>query len=239
MKIRTSLAILAISCAGFLGWFWLDESLFSLLTSTRRTATSQAIWERLQTLGTLQVVRSIQKVVFPYDYLDPDLDFEIILSTLRRGTGTVNSLLGPRERDYLEARDLAERIGLRISGRRREFVVVTALVGIGVDLRALKIHRPTEQTIQVILPPPGIVDLTIEDPTPSTYPYPDIPLAPSSWKLVAELVERKIREHPLDPSIRSVARDRIHRFLTTLFEQAGFSGIEIEEEIPGETGGTP
>ncbi len=154
----------------------------------------------------------------------------------------MNSLLSPREQDYLEARELAERIGIKFTGRKREFVVVTALITVGIDLGTVKILPRSEisaqgsgKSIQVIVPPPGIVDLTIEDPNPATYPYPDIPLSPSHWKLVAGLVDRKLRERPLDPSILTAARTQTHKLLTSLFQQAGFTDIELKEESPAET----
>jgi len=234
MKIRTTLVILAVSCVVLAALLWVDRTLFPLFTGTKRIATSQEIFEGLRTLKSLHTLRYIQKVVFPYDYLDPELDFDVILTTLRRGKGSVNSLLSPRERDYLEARELTERIGLKFTGRRREFVVVTAQIGVGIDLEKLKIFPSSERTIQVHLPPPRIVDLTIEDPNPSTYPYPDIPLSPYHWKLVADLVERKLRERPLDASILSAARTQVSRFLTSLLKQAGFLDIEIKEDPPTE-----
>lgn len=230
MKIRTTLVVLVVSSALLTALIVIDRNLFPLFTSTKRTSISQAIWERVRTLKSLQTVRYVQKVVFPYDFLDPGLDFDVILTILRRGKGTVNSLLSSKERDYLEARELAERIGLKFTGRKREFVVVTAQIVVGTNLESLKIFPGTKESILVLFPPPRIVDLSIEDPNPATYPYPDIPLSPSHWKLVAGFVERKLREHPLDPSILDVSRAQMSRFLTTLFLQAGFTEIEIRED---------
>jgi len=234
MKIRTTLVILAVSCVVLSALLWVDRTLISLFTNSKRIATSQEIFEGLRTLKSLHTLRYIQKVVFPYDYLDPELDFDVILTTLRRGKGSVNSLLSPRERDYLEARELAERIGLKFTGRRREFVVITAQIGVGISLEKLKILPRSEGSIQVLLPPPRIVDLTIEDPNPSTYPYPDIPLSPYHWKLVADLVERKLRERPLEASVLATARVQVTRFLTSLLQQAGFRDIEIKEDSQAE-----
>ena len=229
MKIRTTLTLVTVSCVVLVALLWIDKTLFPLFTGSKRIATSQEIFEGVRTLKNLHTLRYIRKVVFPYDYLDPELDFDVILATLRRGKGTVNSLLSPRERDYLEARELAERIGLKFTGRKREFVVVTAQIGVGIDLEKVKIFPGSENSIQVIHPPPRIVDLTIEDPNPATYSYPDIPLSPFNWKLVAGLVERKLREHPLDASILAASRAQVSRVLTSLFQQAGFLDIEIKE----------
>ncbi|MCX7788489.1 MAG: hypothetical protein N2442_12430 [Spirochaetes bacterium] len=228
MKIRTTLFVLSAAIGIWMVLLVVDQSLFPLFTSTKRTLASQAIWERVQALKSLQTVRYIQKVVFPYDYLDPELNFDVILTTLRRGKGSVNTLLSPRERDYLEARELAERVGLKFTGRRREFVVVTAQILVGFDLGTIKILPRSDTSILAILPPPKIVELAIEDPTPSTYPYPDVPLSPAHWKLVAGLVERKLRERPLDPSILASARAQIYRFLTSLFQPSGFTEIVVE-----------
>ncbi len=233
MKIRTVIIVFAVSCAILVALLVVERNLFPVFSSTKRTTASQAIWEQMRTLKSLQTVRYIQKVVFPYDYLDPELDFDVILTTLRRGKGSVNTLLSPRERDYLEARDLAERIGLKFTGRKREFVVVTAQILVGIDLENLKILPRSEKSILAILPPPRIADLAIEDPNPATYPYPDIPLSPSHWKLVAGLVERKLRERPLESSILASARTQASRFLTTFFQQAGFTEIEIKGALDG------
>ncbi|MFQ3621320.1 MAG: DUF4230 domain-containing protein [Spirochaetales bacterium] len=233
MKIKTYLTLGAVCIIGLVFLFFLRPSL-SLLSSTRRTVASQSLWERVRALPSLHTLRYIRKVVFPYDYLDPSLNFATILTLLRHGKGSVNTLLSPKEKNYLEARELSDKIGLRISGSRREFVVVTTRISVGIDLKELELEPVSDSTLKVFLPPPRITELVIEDAFPANYPYPDASITPLHWKWVAEFVLEKIREEPLEASIIRSAKDQAIHFLASFFRQAGFLHVEFSPVLSKE-----
>jgi hypothetical protein len=109
------LLILSLALAGVLG-FDIDPLRLLGIVRKENSVSSQILFERIQALQELHTVRYIYKTVFPFDYMDPQISFSGILSTLRRGKGSVNTLLSPKEREYLEARELADAVGLRITG---------------------------------------------------------------------------------------------------------------------------
>ncbi|MBP7494288.1 MAG: DUF4230 domain-containing protein [Spirochaetales bacterium] len=226
------LLILSSALAGVLG-FDIDPLRLLGIVRKENSASSQILFERIQALQELHTVRYIYKTVFPFDYMDPQISFSGILSTLRGGKGSVNSLLSPKERDYLEAREQADAVGLRITGNRREFVVVTAQITAGIDLKSLKIEPLPGSTdsagFRIIVPPPRITDVVIEDPTPENYPYPDIALTPERWKRIAAFTAVKVQERAKEGELLKSAWDQTVAFLSIFMRQAGITEIEFQE----------
>ena len=222
------------------------------LRTEEKTAVSDLLLREIRDLYSLTTVEYVHKAVFPQDYLPPDVNFESILRKLRAGTGPIKSLLHPVEQDYLDAYNLALRIGLRVGKGAYDFVVVTAVVRGGFDLggtaldpraglspqdrerrfavgevRDPKTGRKTGKKIRVELPKPVITDVIIEDPRPENYPFPDVKLQPEGWKHLAGFVEDRARKAAEAEGILETADRNCRDFLKALLGQGGFTEIDF------------
>jgi hypothetical protein len=221
----------------------LDKPLLSLqgLGITRRTKTvsSELLLEEIRDLQALHTVEYIHKTVFPFDFLDLSINYDSILRTLRSGTGSVQSMLSPAEREYLKTRDLANKLGIRFGRGINDFVVAAVIVRGGIDLSKAELQIQEYEDpktgekggkgIRLSLPAPSILDIIIEDTKPDTYPYPDVKLNPEQWRILAEFIEDRIREKVLAEGILNTAFQNANAFLSAFLTQGGFSEIEIVE----------
>lgn len=222
---------LVILISGLLG-----KPLISLpslgLVREEKILSSELLLEEIREMGMLYTLEYVHKTVFPYDFLDPGLNYESILRTLRSGTGSVRELLSPAEQEYLSTRNLANRLGIRTAGGAADFVVATVIVRAGIDLSSVRMEIREEgraKSVTATLPRADIIDLIIEDPHSGNYPYPDIKLNPAAWREIAKYIEERIRQKIISEGILETARESGIQFLRSFFLQSGFSGIEIIE----------
>jgi hypothetical protein len=249
MKIRTfftwifpAILILMVAVLLLLSRL-LDRPLFGLpdlgIFRQTKTVSSELLLEEIRDLQALHTVEYIYKSVFPFDFLDPSINFETIIRTLRTGTGSVHSMLSPAEKEYLKTRDLASRLGIRFGRGINDFLVTTVLVRCGIDLAGVEFQiteggpnsgKSGGKGIRLFLPGPAILDVIIEDAKPEAYPYPDVKLNPEQWRILAEFIEERIRDKVLTEGVLNTAFLNGKAFLTAILAQGGFTEIEISEK---------
>ena len=217
-----------------------------------KTAVSDLLLGEIRDLYGLTTVEYVYKAVFPHDYMNPAMNFDSILQKLRTGTGPIKALLHPMEQDYLDAYNLALRIGLRVGKGAYDFIVVTAIIRGGFDLTGTALDPKAELSLQdrtrrfaigesrdpktgkllgkkirLELPKPIITDVVIEDPQPENYPFPDIKLKPEQWKLLAGFVEERARRTAEAEGLLETTNQNCREFLRALLTQAGFTETDF------------
>ena len=123
--------LLSLACI-VLAFLVLADPLFDLdfgLIRDRRRAASSIVALSGRDLMLLNTVEAIYKVVFPYDYVAADTEWRPLLSKSASGAE-----LTAAEASQLEVYRLAADIGIDLQSKRNDFVVVTAIAKIGLDL---------------------------------------------------------------------------------------------------------
>lgn len=235
-SIKWILIILVVIAAAF---FLLAKPLLNIdlqerFKKKRTTTASVAVLEEVRDLFLFQTVEYIYKTVFPYDFVPADYDWRTLLRKVAE-----QDTLSAEETEYLSIYRFCEDIGIKLDSNRYEFVVLTAVVRGGFDLKGTVYERPEEhenleefvfvdeeeKTLYLRFPEPVIVNFTIEDPTAANYPYPDIEISPDNWKKLTNFVSLKIQEQVISEGILEIAKQRGEAFIEKLLIDAGLKQI--------------
>ena len=242
MKGRTgavlTLAAIAILAVAF---FLISDTVFDLgFGIIRDTTVSSSVATLTQvrnvlSLNTLEVVR---KVVFPYDFVPPDMDWNLFLKIRE------DRPLSLLEAAYFETYDLCREIGIDLRKKRRDFVVVTTIIKAGFDLSNPVFTTPEQAGaaladkyvksdstggITITLPPAVITDLIIEDADTDSYSYPDIQIGPENWKKLTLFVREQIESETAAEDILDLAAENGRRFLRRMFLDSGYSMVSFSK----------
>jgi hypothetical protein len=231
-----TLGIIAIFAVAFL---LISDTVFDLgFGIIRDTTVSSSVATLTQvrnvlSLNTLEVVR---KVVFPYDFVPAEMDWNLFLKIREK---RALSLL---EMTYLETYELCMDIGIDLRKKRREFVVVTAIIKAGFDLSnpvfttpeqagsALAdnyIRSESDGGVTIMMPPAVITDLIIEDADTDSYPYPDMQIGPENWKKLTSFVKGRIENETTADNILALATENGRQFLRRVFLDTGYSEVRF------------
>ena len=202
---------------------------FGLLTD-RRSAVSDVVAVAERSLARLNTIEAIYKVVFPYDFLPNDVDFERLETDLTSGRA-----LSADEVGYAEVFSICSEAGIDFKPKRSEFVVITAIAKIGFDLDSFSrgsrnvvngkvgpVSVRSDETLVVALPEAIITELIIDDAASDTYAYPDIGLSPEEWKRVSSFVSKRIQVQISQTAVMQEAEDAGRRFLEYFFRESGY-----------------
>jgi hypothetical protein len=124
-------------------------------------------------------------------------------------------------------------------GTRPDFVVVTVVVTGGFDLSQWLDSEPesvfsSETTLRdgsewrratLVAPPAVITDITVEDITAESYPYPDVSISADAWGRVAGFVRDRARELPDIAELLEVAQENGRSFVREMLLQAGYDEV--------------
>lgn len=239
MRLPSLIWVLAIIVILGAAFFLLAKPLFNIdlqerFKRKRTTTASVAVLEEVRDLFLFQTVEYIYKTVFPYDFAPADYDWRALLRKAAE-----QAPLSAEETEHLSIYRFCEDIGIKLDSNRYEFVVLTAVVRGGFDLKGTVYESPEEhenldkyiyvdeeeKTLYLRLPEPVIVDFAIEDPTAENYPYPDIEISPDNWKKLTNFVSLKIREQVISEGILTIAKQRGEAFVEKLLIDAGLKQI--------------
>ncbi len=204
------------------------------LTSSEINASHQAVLEEMRDLSELQTVEFIYKLVFPQDFFVRDLSLEELLLRSRSGGSTVQEALSPEEYRHYRAYFLARDAGLQPLSGSFDFLVISAHVELGYDVAQLADDiRITSQDgngegLRVELPPAQILNIRIEDPDSSNYPYPDLALDQANWRRIAGFVRDYVEGVPEIREAREEARRSLSAFFSTFLSQAVNIPVEFD-----------
>lgn len=228
-------------CAGAIAFFLVSDTLFNLdfgIIREKEISSSVATLKQVRTVLSLNTVEVVRKIVFPYDFVPADIDWDLFL----RETG--NRQRSSVEEAYLKTYTLCEEIGINLRSKRREFVVITAIIKAGFDLSNPVFSSPelagealAEQYvntdfsggISIILPPATITDLILEDADTANYQYPDIEIGPENWKILTSFVKEHIETQAASDEILDLATENGRQFLERLFLDAGYSSVSFAQ----------
>ena len=105
------------------------------ITSQSRTAHSDLIFEEARDLYRLVTAEYVVKTVFPHDFIPGGYSIERILQRVRGSQDPLTEILTPRERAYLELYNLGLDTGLPARADSTRFIVFTAVLSAGYDLK--------------------------------------------------------------------------------------------------------
>jgi len=242
MKTRTGI-IMALSVVAVLviGFFFISDTVFDFGFGIIRESTvssSVATLTQVRTVLSLNTLEVVRKIVFPYDFVPAEMDWNLFFKAVDTRE------LSPLEEIYLATYEVCEKTGINLRSKRRDFVVITAIIKAGFDLSNPVFSSPqevgedlaskyvrTDATggISLSLPPAVITDLIIEDADTANYPYPDIQIGPENWKLLTSFVTERIESETGSGDILSLAEENGRQFLKRMFLDSGYSSVSFSE----------
>jgi len=188
-----------------------------------RSSSKEIILMEIHKVSTLSTVEYIYKSVFPFDFLDKDTDWRLLLYKRAK-----KELLTSKEKDEIWLFDQCKAIGIDLEYDIYDFVVITSIVEAGLNLED-KISSEdiiiNGKNISLKMPPTIITNFTIEDPDSSNYTYPDLDVDPMNWKQITNYVEKKIRIKVLEDGILKNAEQRGNDFIKSLLLESGWENI--------------
>jgi hypothetical protein len=193
------------------------------LFSNEKSMTADGLLEEVRSLDELAVVQYLHKTVFPYDFFTPGVTIQHITDTLRtdRSGRTIREILTPDEWQTLEAYNLARLTGFDPGISSRPFLVVTLVFRYGYQLNqpgTIKIDQDNadpEKPVWIIrCAPPELLSLEIEDPSRSTYPYPDVDLGIQQWRQISEFISIRSQSLPDEEQIYESAQKSLEQLFS-------------------------
>jgi len=233
--ILTLAAIISLA----VGFFLISDTVFDLGFGIIRDTTlsgSVATLTQVRSILNLNTVEVVRKVVFPYDFVPENVDWNLFLKIREKRT------LTPLELSLAETYDLCSDIGIDLRKKRRDFVVITAIIKAGFDLSNPVFTLPGEAGaaladeyiktdssggITIKLPPAVITDLIIEDAGSGGYQYPDIQIGPENWKKLTQFVSGRIKDETAVGGIIEMATENGRQFLSRMFLDSGYSTVSF------------
>ncbi len=219
-----------------------NMDLFFGLNATRQNSGHDALLAEMRTLSELQSLEYIYKLVFPQDFFGANITLESIFEKVRnaRSGDNLDTLLSTAEQLYLDAYNLSRDAGMQPLSGRHDFLVATAVISLGYDfdrepfLDRIQFSEPPSgenedavSTAIIRLPPAQILNIRIEDPDSSNYPYPDLHLDQENWRRIARFISSYVRTLPELESLQEDARDSLVQFFSTFLNE----GVNIPVEF--------
>ena len=205
---------------------------FGFVVNTR-VATSEIVAVVGRNLMLLNTVEAVYKVVFPYDFVPYEMDWRQFLSQVDDGRP-----LTEKETQYLETYRLAEDVGIEIKSKRNEFVVITAVAKVGLDLERFSagkrsigngdagpVSLRSDGAIIIVLPPVTVTEVMIDDSSSAEYEYPDVPITPDGWKRISAYVSASVTDRIAASGLFEEAKSEAKRFLRLFFGEAGYDSV--------------
>lgn len=242
MKGRTG-AILTLATITLLviAFFLVSDTVFDLgfgIIRDTSLSSSVAILTHVRNVLSLNTLEVVRKVVFPYDFVPDNVDWNRFLKI------RLERPLSPLETSLFETYDLCDEIGIDLRKKRRDFVVITAIIKAGFDLSNPVFTAPelagaslageyvkTDSSggITIMIPPAVITNLIIEDADTGSYPYPDIQIGPENWKKLTQFVRGRIEGETKAEDILELAAENGKKFLSRMFLDSGYSGVSFSK----------
>ncbi len=242
MSKRTLFILLASIIAVLLiVFFFVSDLVFDLgfgIIRETEFSSSVATLTQVRTVLSLNTVEVVRKIVFPYDFVPAEIDWALFLR------GAEGRELSPLETEYLETYRICREIGINLASKRREFVVITAIIKAGFDLSNPVFHSPEQageelaaeyirtdalNGVTVILPRAVITDLIIEDADTTNYSYPDIEIGPENWKTLTSFVRERIENEVVSGDVLDLATENGKQFLERLLLDSGYSSVTFSQ----------
>jgi len=218
----------------------LSEDIFNItipnpFVKIDKTAYSTAILEQVRDISRLNTIEFIYKTVFPYDLIDDNTDWKLLVSRFKAG-----DKLNPQEFEMLSILGIASEAGINLLDESYLFAVITAKIKAGFDFSgtvfesieltpeavddSIRINREAG-IIEIKLPPAVITEVIIEDADSSSYDYPDIDISPEQWKTLTSILSRMLRTEASKRNITETAERRGRRLIEELLKNSGYKEV--------------
>lgn len=218
-------AVVAPRVAGPLG----SAAIRGLFQREQRHVASQAVLDQIRDLAELRLLSYVSRVVFPHDYyLEGESGYT--LARIAAEHSEPATVLSPRQVRHLRAFDVAVETGLAESWQQHQFAVVTVAVTLGIDLASLS---PDWLTVdgaghaEVVLPPPTVLDVSVEDPSESTRTPGNADLSPGEWREVVAFVTEEVGEQIDTTDLEARARRNAQLFFQKLLSAGEISSVGV------------
>jgi hypothetical protein len=207
------------------------------LVQTEERSVSDLVLSEVRQIARLNAVEFHYKVVFPFDFQAEGVSEMAIIRKLQKAFNkSLEEMLSPDERVWLQAVNLARRNGLNPYQPDYHFLVATVIIKAGFNLDqgnarfVLTTRQEEGKTIRsgvLSLPEPLITAIEVEDPDRVHYPFPDLPLSPQGWKEIAGFVQEHYVSQSLREGLLQQARDKLQSWLRPLLIPAACDEISF------------
>lgn len=184
----------------------------------------ETLLKEVRGLYRLNTVELVHKVVFPYDFVPPDVDWWQITRPSDIGKTS------PEEKELREFYYFCESIGIHLGSRSPDFAVVTLIAKAGFNLEGFPLEENflwNESRLVIRLPEPEITEIIVQDPAANRYPYPGLKISPGNWKRLTEYITTRTGSLSDEKQLIERSRQRGEEFIRRLAEPRGFSNIEF------------
>lgn len=226
-RLTLFLIFLCLASAGALILMVKDINPLDNISLTRREerSASSVLLTGVKEIFRLNTVEMISKVVFPYDYVPYDMDWQ----QFRRVE--TQRPLSLREQEYKYVYRLAREIGLELEEDGSEFMVITIRLKAGFNLdnsRRLSSNTITisdDNRVTVAVPSATITDIIIDDPDETAYGYPDMAITPEQWREISQYIQTHVLSSDTAAEALRQAEERGRAFIRQSLQAAGYKEV--------------
>lgn len=198
------------------------------LIRTTKVTSSQINLVQMQKIAVFDTVEMTYKTVFPFDFLLPKWEYEILLSKYRNYNYT------EEEAFYLKTVSLCQALGIN-PYKTDKFIVISTVLTAGyktededdIDFNKYISINENYNSIKVYLPNPIITNIQTLDFYDYSDKYPYFEVSPEEWKEIILHLQPKIKQMAIRDGIISHARNNAANKLKLILEKSQWDDIEI------------
>lgn len=207
-------------------------------TETRSAADGLLVGVR--ELDELHVLHYVSKIVFPYDFFEEGIDLRSLQRAAQAAGRAPNDSsdyagLSAAEWRSFEAYNLARSTGFDPGTSGSPFLVLTLLYEYGYRLPAESLpFRLSENETEsiIVLDPPELLDIRIEDPRRDRYPYPDASVSAENWRRISDFVLGRAESSAFDEDLAEVQQAALEEATQFFLSSARAAGLENPRIVP-------
>lgn len=201
-----------------------------------RKESAYTVAEEIDDLYILNTSEYRLKLIFPYDFVDRDLNWWSIREMRDRKIEA-----GPDIQPSLDIYEACLESGLDPAATPYNFIVITAVVKAGIPLGStpfdrgdadlwMKVDRGgTGRIITLRLPEPEITGMMIDDRKPAADNFPDASMTPAQWRNLVGFLNPLIRERVLEMGILDDAGKSSRKLIEKILKDSGFDVVLFTE----------
>lgn len=213
---------------------------FALFRQRRSAAFTVA--EEIGDLYLLNTSEYRMKLLFPYDFVDRDLNWWYIKEMYERGIEADEQL-----EELVRIYETCLHSGFDPAIEAYEFIVLTAVVKAGINISGTVFENPAlygpngmddymrieegekGKRITLRIPDTEVTDLYIDDRRPGSDNFPDAEMTPSQWRDLVNFLDPYIREKVIELGILDDASLNSRILLEKILKDSGFAEVYFTE----------
>lgn len=207
----------------------------SIFHSERET--SYTVAEEIDDLYILNTSEYRLKLIFPYDFVDRDINWWQIRQ-LYEDKSTSDSDL----KQALDIYSVCLKSGFDPASDPYSFIVLTAVVKAGIPIgrtpfdekklnKMVRIeNRDGQKTVDLHLPDSQITEMYIDDRKPDSDNFPDAALTPAKWRDLVNFLTPLIRRRVVEMGILDDAANNSRNLIKKILLESGFDEVRFTEQ---------